>query len=204
MSGVDPYFSANDYKFTFFLKDNKAIISKIEQFSATLNSILEIPDVIPVTTAFTSSVGKTITGITNFAAYSLRTKAIQTLKLPNTLSYIGKGTFASFTSLKTIDFGTNPILSSIGENAFRYCGELDGNIAFPNTITTIGSFAFYGCASLPSISFLSVSKLATIGEKAFFGCGALNGTIDFPDSLITIGIEAFSNCVLIPSITFQS
>jgi hypothetical protein len=95
---------------------------------------------------------------------------------------------------------TEYTVTSIGDEAFMYCGSLT-SIELPSTVTTIGYCAFTCCNQLTSIK-LSTS-LALIGERAFEGCWSLK-SIKLPSPITSIGYYSFSNCWSLKSIELPS
>ena len=109
-------------------------------------------------------------------------------------------------------------VTTIGENAFHYCPNLQ-SVTIPNSVTTIGNRAFIGCESLQSVTipnsvteirdgtFSDCSNLQSvtipnsvtkIGDKAFFDCSSLQ-SVTIPNSVTKIGYGAFWGCPFSPS-----
>lgn len=84
-------------------------------------------------------------------------------------------------------------LTTIENNAFYYCSELNCNLDFPSGVTTIGNNSFYLCYNLTGALNLPV-QLKTIGSFAFWGCWSFSGGLTIPDSVISIGVSAFTKC----------
>ena len=61
--------------------------------------------------------------------------------------------------------GTKYSVTSIGDDAFFYCTDLQ-SVTIPNSVTTIGDDAFAGCSSLQSVTINGNPK---IGDDAFGG-----------------------------------
>ena len=61
-------------------------------------------------------------------------------------------------------------VTSIGNNAFAYCGHLT-SVAIPESVTSIGDYAFLFCSSLTSI--LISKNTSKIGAEAFKECFTL-------------------------------
>ena len=99
---------------------------------------------------------------------------ISSIKLPQTLTKIGKTAFAGCTGLTSISLPAN--LTEIDWYAFSDCTGLT-SISMPANLTKIGLSAFRGCAGLTSISL--PTNLTEIGRGAFSGCtGLINLTVD--------------------------
>ena len=71
---------------------------------------------------------------------------------------------------KIADKGKVYTVTSIGDEAFKYCDDLS-TITIPDTVTSIGKSAFCDCSSLGSISI--PKSVTSIGQGAFYGCGGL-------------------------------
>ena len=87
-----------------------------------------------------------------------------------------------------------PSVTTIGEEAFRYCFALT-SVSMPS-VTTIGDYAFNACEALTSVSMPSVT---TIGVGAFEYCSSLT-SIDIPASVTMIGDYAFYGCSSLTSV----
>ncbi len=94
---------------------------------------------------------------------------------PNLLS-IPANLFANCTGVTSLQFASNPSLTSIGNYAFNTCSNLAGTVAIPNTVTGIGTCAFRGCSSITTLTI--GTGLATIGSEAFKNCTGLT-TINY-------------------------
>ena len=88
---------------------------------------------------------------------------ITSVKLPNSLEYIGDGVFRD-NPLKTINMPTS--LTRIGKNSFRG-NQLESTIVFPNTLLYIGSSAFVNAFSTGVPDFTNASSLKYIYPSAF-------------------------------------
>lgn len=112
---------------------------------------------------------------------------------PSSVQSIENGAFQNCNNLKTIDFGSNSQLTNIGDSAFIYDSNLQGNIVIPKNVTTIGDLAFFGCFqnAVTNLSFEIGSQLKYIKDKSFAYTSYLQGETIFPATLTTIGDEAF-------------
>lgn len=91
---------------------------------------------------------------------------------------------------KIVDVTIPDSVTSIGEFAFAFCGNLK-SINIPDSVTIIGVAAFNDCSKLERVIFSN--GVTIIGERAFYGCSSLKG-INIPNSVKTIGGWAFCNC----------
>ena len=82
----------------------------------------------------------------------------------------------------------NDGVTSIGDNAFKYCNKLT-SVTLPNSVTSIGDYAFEFCANLTSITI--PEGVTSIGDYAFGLCVSLE-SINIPDSVTFIGENAFN------------
>ena len=95
---------------------------------------------------------------------------LQTIKLPQGITYIGYFAFNHCSSLTSIDF---PVaLNTIGNYAFFGCSLLK-SIEIPSGVTGIGVGAFGDCSSLSTVTFLGETPPVHIGH-VFYQCIALS------------------------------
>ena len=95
---------------------------------------------------------------------------LQTIKLPQGITYIGYFAFNHCSSLTSIDF---PVaLNTIGNYAFFGCSLLK-SIEIPSGVTGIGVGAFGDCSSLSTATFLGETPPVHIGH-VFYQCTALS------------------------------
>ena len=118
--------------------------------------------------------------------------------IPSATTTIGDNAFSDCSlSLKSVTFGVNSQLESIGANAFSNSGLTF--IVIPSLVTTIADEAFQGCSHLTSVTFESgASQLVSIGRGAFFNAGLTSFTV--PASVTTIGASAFYDCSFLASV----
>ena len=102
--------------------------------------------------------------------------SLTSVKIPDSVTNIDICTFYGCTSLKSVTFGENSQLTSVGNSAFRGCTSLT-SVKIPDSVTSIDIQAFYGCSSLSSIVI--------------------------PDSVTSISKQAFGDCTSLTSITFE-
>ena len=80
------------------------------------------------------------------------------------------GELKSFASAGLTSYTIPSSVTSIGEDAFHWCGSLT-NITLPSSVTSIGECAFRYCDSLVSISI--PDGVTSIGESAFNRCSSM-------------------------------
>lgn len=116
-----------------------------------------------------------------------RRKEITRVKLPSTITKIGKDAFSSCEALEEINFPEG--LAEIGEDAFMGCRKLT-EISLPDSVRTL-TRAFAGCLALRSVRL--PEGLCELGGYAFANCPSLE-KITLPASLKVIGAWAFARC----------
>jgi hypothetical protein len=151
--------------------------------------------VIPSTITHNDTV-YTITGIGYKAFWHCSN--ITSISLPNTLSVLQQGAFASCTGISG-EVVIPDLVTVINSDAFRWCSNLT-SVVFSSALGLIGSSAFQDCLSLEHISSFPESLLV-IYESAFEHCIQLSGHIVIPSHL-KIKDRAFANCG-ITSVTFS-
>ena len=105
--------------------------------------------------------------------------ALETLNLPAYVTEIGKGAFASCSSLKTINFEQGSRLQTIKGSAFMDCVSLQ-SLNTPASLKEIGEGAFMDCTKLASL-VINEGTLV-IGAHAFQRCRSL-ANIELPASI---------------------
>jgi hypothetical protein len=141
-------------------------------------------------------------------------KSLSTVKLPNTVTTIGKGTFANCVLLSDFSFINNlPNITSFDSNAFEGCGFV--NLTIPSTVVTIGPSAFASNVLLKNLIIedfknVKTKMVKTIGRAAFKDCFFLE-TVVLPKEnenniLVTIVIDdyGFHGCRHLHDINFPA
>nr|MBQ8253244.1 leucine-rich repeat protein [Lachnospiraceae bacterium] len=126
--------------------------------------------------------------------------ALQTVKLPSTLTSLGECAFYKCQGLRGIDLSKTKV-TTIKPWTFADCTALK-TIKFPKRLTGIQKLAFYNCDALQKAD-MSSTKVKKIGESAFYTCDRLK-TVKFPATLTTIEKNAFAFCKKITSIDLSS
>ena len=125
---------------------------------------------------------------------------LSNFEFPDSLTEIGEYVFTS-NSLKTVSFGDDSMLKSIGDSAFTSSSQLT-TLKLPASLETIGNSAFSSLKTLTTVSFEPYGNLKSIGEHAFKGCSSLT-SISIPASVETIERWAFGECSSIKTVKFE-
>lgn len=88
-------------------------------------------------------------------------------------------------------------VTGIGKYSFAGCKNLE-TVVFPSGVTEIKEGVFYGCASLTE--FKLPEGTLKIGENAFYGCASVS-EMNIPASVDSIGAAAFGGCGGLKTIT---
>lgn len=144
-------------------------------------------------------------------------KQVTSVEIQNGVTGIGDIAFNGCSNLTEITIPET--VTSIGENAFGYCGLTE--ITIPENVTSIKAYVFTNCKSLTSVvlpdNLTSIKKsmfqqctglksitipesVESIEGTAFFECTGLTG-ITIPENVTSIGERAFFMCSGLTSIT---
>ena len=106
--------------------------------------------------------GKKVTRIEWYGFTEFMSSVLKRVKIPDTVTYIGEGTFENCRELVSVKLSSS--LTSIGGETFFGCSKL-ASISIPEGVTEIGDGAFGKCNKLISITI--PSSVATIDYYAF-------------------------------------
>ena len=127
--------------------------------------------------------------------------------IPSTITYksktftvtsIGNNAFRYCSSLTSVTIPNS--VTSIGESAFEYCRGLT-SVLIPNSVTSIGGCAFIDCTGLTSITI--PNSVTSIKWDAFNGCSGLTSVV-IPKSVKQTGTDVFKDCSNLKSIYVMS
>ena len=128
-------------------------------------------------TKYTGSGGAvTIPSMTNgypvacIQGYALSNCPFTSVWIPNSVTNIGEGAFASCPFLTNVTLPNS--LTSIADSLFAHCPSLTG-VTIPRGITSIGLYAFAVCGSLSNVTI--PASVTNIGQYAFQSCAGLRG-----------------------------
>lgn len=100
---------------------------------------------------------------------------LNSVTLPNTITFYSSSVFENCSSLKSVVLGLNQ--TKIPKSTFKNCHNLE-DLTLPTNITFIGDNAFTGCSSLTSFV---LGTDAEIENNAFYNCTGLKKFIIGPD-----------------------
>lgn len=115
-----------------------------------------------------------------------------TLTLPNTLTYIGAGSFEGCTF--TGDLTIPDSVTYIGDMAFKSSDYMfqNGRLTLSDSLEYIGYEAFSGCAFIGDL--IIPDSVTYIGEYAFSYCWQFDGELSIGDSVERILSNTFASC----------
>jgi hypothetical protein len=128
--------------------------------------------------------------------------SLETIIIPNTILFIGKGAFAESNVLRAVTILPGSQLLIISDEAFIACTKLESFI-LPESVQEIGYYAFAFNNSLSSFEFLGTSSLTTIRSGTFVEAFQLRSIV-IPASVLTIEEQAFANCYSLASLEFAT
>jgi len=148
-------------------------------------------------------------GVTDITQ-NFRCGNIESIKLPQSVTYIYPLAFSGCEKLKVIEVDSNNttfktvdgVLYSFDEtNLLAYpAGKLDKSFIIPDGVTSIGNSAFYNCTSLNSVTI--GNGVTSIGDQAFSYCDSLT-SVTIGNGVTSIGNSAFYRCTSLTSIKYR-
>ena len=165
-------------------------------------------------------------GPTSIGSYAFRGTQLFNIDIPNSVTKIGDGAFYQ-TRVRTVNFGAESQLQTIGIDVFYQCSSLEEFI-MPNTVTSLGqrtdysdrrSRTFYECSNLKKLwlsdaltiipAYLAykadIRQLHLPANCESIGCNAFDlnqnlKRVKFPETLQSIEAYAFSGCYALDSV----
>ena len=123
---------------------------------------------------------------------------IKTVKLPETIEYIGSHAFYDCDLITSITLPDS--VTHIGAGAFQDCTALE-SVEISSKLVTIDKYAFMDCKALKAVAL--PETLVTIDDGAFWNCAALT-EIAVPAAVKYIGNTAFMNCIELKTATINT
>lgn len=103
------------------------------------------------------------------------------------------------TALESVAFGTNSMITRIGNSSFNECSSLK-TIELPEGVKYIDYGAFEGCLNLQSVKF--PTTLQILSSHSFYDCESLS-EIAIPAATTSIDHNAFTGCDALMKITVE-
>lgn len=135
-------------------------------------------------------------GITSIGDYLFYKSGINKIKLPNSLTSIGKYAFGECESLTDAIIPAS--LTTIKEGAFYYAGIM--NVTIPGKVAKIEDLAFSNCQNLKNVKISD--GVTSIETGAFNWCSSLK-SITIPNTVVRVKEEAFDGCESLESVKFS-
>ena len=150
--------------------------------------------------------------------------ALPQIKIPASVSKMGKAVFMECTSLTVAEFEEGCILQTVPAYTFQNCVSL-ATVTLSDAVREIGTSAFESCISFSTLNFSENSMLRTVGARAFYSCRSLKSmqlpsgvtyiddfayafsglqTVMIPAGLQTLGKGAFGACEDLRTVTVAS
>ena len=109
-------------------------------------------------------------GTASIASGAFAGCSLKSVTIPDSVTSIGDEAFRSCPNLRSVTFGENCKIKTIGFETFYGCIYLT-SIIIPNSVTSIGEAAFRKCTYLQHVTFSN--SVTSIGESAFASCSNL-------------------------------
>ena len=140
-------------------------------------------------------------GVTEIGKESMCAMGLTTIKIPDSVTYIGSSAFTGNSNLQKVIIGEGSQLKKIDGGAFSGLHALTAEFYFPSNLETLGEGVFSSSYNISSFKNLENTKLTNIPKKAFYECRAFK-TISLPSTVTSIGESAFQKCSLVENINF--
>ena len=172
------------------LDETKVVVAKIDGFDYYGDIV--IPEQVTTVDSNTYSVVGIKAGAFGHCV------CLKSIKLPNTLEFIGTGAFSNCDNLKSITIPNS--VTSIEGFAFSDCTKL-AKILIPNNVEKITQQCFKGCTALTSVTFGTGVK--QIEKGAFSNCTALV-SVKIPANVESIKDDAFVGCSKLQTVSIAN
>ena len=116
------------------------------------------------------------------------------INIPSSVKKIERFAFSGCRNLKTVSFGDDSNLISLGGSVFSDCTNIK-EIVLPSALQKIGSYAFNNCTNIEEVSFpASVEKIEGF---VFYGCTNLSKVSYFFETIVSSDfLEGTQNVVV--------
>ena len=159
------------------------------------NAVGYVGDVVVPATVTYQNIEFTVTDVT--AKAFMGATEMTSIKFNIALTAIPESAMDGCKKLAVVEIPST--VTSIGQNAFRYCAMT--SVTLPEGLLDIGQRAFYSCKTMESVNL--PSTLTTIGNYAFNDCDALT-SIAFPESITAIPANVCYDCKVLAEVKFGS
>ena len=151
---------------------------------------------------------------------------LTSVKIPSSVTSVGRECFALCSSLKTVEIGDNTSQEAatvLGQRAFYHSDNIDSiflgnnvaelgkeafgyikrvrNVVIPNSVKTMGTHVFCSCENLESVQLSE--NLKRIEWASFGSCYSLKSII-IPDGVEYLGESAFGYCTSLTEVKLPS
>ena len=127
-------------------------------------------------------------------ARAFQSCGIETITIPTTVTYVGRGCFARCENLKTVNWES---IADVSEDCFYECSSLR-TFDFSN-VSEIGVFAF-AYTGLKSVTL--PTNIKTVDEGAFYNCSELN-IVKWRAESSKVEQYTFANCINLTDFNFS-
>lgn len=151
---------------------------------------------------------------------------LTSVKIPSSVTSVGRECFALCSSLKTVEIGDNASQEAatvLGQRAFYHSDNIDSiflgnnvaelgkeafgyikgvrNVVIPNSVKTMGTHVFCSCENLESVQLSE--NLKRIEWASFGSCYSLKSIV-IPDGVEYLGESAFGYCTSLTEVKLPS
>lgn len=139
-------------------------------------------------------------GVTSIPAGTFRGTAITSVRIPDSVTFIGEEAFENCSELTFINVPDS--VKYVGANAFTGSGYYNDDANWTDGVLYVGNHLIATRSDIVSGQYTVRVGTVTIGIEAFKNCASLT-QVTIAETVVRIGAKAFEGCTSLTSVVFQ-